>query len=411
MSTDKTQQVLELLDVIASFQGTKKTGVDGYHDYYEKAGYASTRIQDMGYTATDGLIAGLASENPKIRHHAVLLLGRIGDGRAREPLEALLKTENDSSLKQLIQTALKRLGDSGAYDDLVNKFASNNPDERLKALQGISNYGEIAASHLIDALSDKNEKIRSHAAQIIGFTCNNSDVVVEPLIKTALTDAVQDVCVQAIRTLASNRSGVPTIAPALLEIAQSSNTVKILHAVYQGLSKHPVPEAIPVLIEGLQQERNLQWQAILTLKEYDRKGILTDDVFVPLSQYIEETTAGDDPSTADVPLQNAAEVIAHVGGSDAVEPLVKLIRTNVKRASQKACGYLGEIDGDIAREALVSLLAVEDKTIRLLILYALEKRADLATLQALKDYQENNELDEDEADAVNKAIKAIENVS
>jgi HEAT repeat protein len=59
--------------------------------------------------AVDVLIEALKQSNPVARIEAARALGRLGDRKAIEPLNNLLQTETDESVKSAVKDALKQL--------------------------------------------------------------------------------------------------------------------------------------------------------------------------------------------------------------------------------------------------------------------------------------------------------------
>ncbi|HEX3054018.1 MAG TPA: HEAT repeat domain-containing protein [Aggregatilineaceae bacterium] len=95
-------------------------------------------LRDWGEPAFNLLLEMLKSDNPTKRDVAAGLVGELGNLDAVEPLLETLKTDEDGEVRSSAAYALGRLGDSRAFDELLNALNDSNKHIRLSALYGLA---------------------------------------------------------------------------------------------------------------------------------------------------------------------------------------------------------------------------------------------------------------------------------
>jgi len=173
--------------------------MEALHDsfwWYEReyaAGDLLSAIEKMGDAAVDPLIEALGDKEGTVRKFAALLLGRLGDVRAIEPLGMTLYD---------------------MHHDVGNASA-----------ESLAKFGAPAVGVLVEALSHPEMWIRIHSVLALSKI---KDAPVAPVLLQMLNDPEREVKKQVIRSLGELKD--PGIFPALQEIA-SNRADRELHTL------------------------------------------------------------------------------------------------------------------------------------------------------------------------------------
>jgi len=209
-----------------------------------------------------GLIKALEHEEQEVRRRAAQALGAIGDPRAVEPLDFMLRGGRDSLEAA---KALGQIGDSRAVKSLMWAVRADMEEE---AAAGLVELGEPGVELLIDALKEWPwHPDRRAAARTLG---QMGEPAVEPLMAllgASSTDAT-------LATEALVLIGEPAFEPLLAALKAPSTDARAAIA----LGKMGDPRAVDPLIAALQDQ--------------------------------------------DFPSQYAAEALGQIGDLSAVEPLI-----------------------------------------------------------------------------------------
>lgn len=402
-----TQKVLEYLDTLIRFKGTNRTGMEGFHDYYEQAGYAAERIREMGTTAVEGLILGLESDHPDIRHHAIQLLGQIRDRRAVEPLHELSKKEHNQRNRTLIEKTISQIGDPDRVNRLTADLQSDDMEIRLDAVRKLAKYKNQAVSALLTALQDSEEAVRNEAANSIGTGLTGNSQVVAPLIDMLQVDESPQVRASIAFALGVNTTQVHTVVLALLTHALDETNKQVRDHMLSALKSNPHARAIPTLIENLKHPELEAWITSI-LAVYSKLGLLNENNIDPVIEWMNTKLSSDEWSKAQIKsLNNMSSALAAVGSSKAIEPILKLIDVNVRPYSHFAIEHLAQIEDMQARTALETLLDSHDPDIRLKTLNVMSRNPSADTIQAMQDYAKRGNLSEKEQ-AIIQTVSAQE---
>jgi HEAT repeat protein len=136
--------------------------------------------------AVEPLIKALTDNEKGVRSYSALVLGEIKDKRATEYLIQSLG-DNEEYVKESVVKALGKICDRRAVDPLVNCFKKEKGSLcRSYALDSLAEIGGVeVVDPLIQALNDKDDDVRFHAASGLGLL--RDPRVVGPLIQ-ALKD-------------------------------------------------------------------------------------------------------------------------------------------------------------------------------------------------------------------------------
>lgn len=118
--------------------------------------------------AVEPLIAVLNDDEISVRTKAAQALGKIGNARA---VKALIATLNNSKLwfepRQWSAWALGKIADTQAVGALIATLKDQNDAVHDAAVEALVKIGSSAISPLINALNNKNKKIREEAASVL----------------------------------------------------------------------------------------------------------------------------------------------------------------------------------------------------------------------------------------------------
>ncbi|MCB9435868.1 MAG: HEAT repeat domain-containing protein [Anaerolineales bacterium] len=125
-------------------------------------------------------MSSLNDKNTVVRHGAALVLAKIGDARAVEPLTLALRDES-AGMRKLAASALGEIGDVRAVGAL--KTALDDSDKWVRSEAAIA-LGKIAdpssVDALIEALHDSDKSVCANAAVALGRI--GDSVAIEPLL-------------------------------------------------------------------------------------------------------------------------------------------------------------------------------------------------------------------------------------
>lgn len=130
--------------------------------YANLAWIAKDALVQSGAPAVEPLIAALGHENPDVRFIVVRALSELCETCAIEPLEMMIKAENDETNRQLALSTLKKL--------LLDSLENPDEDTRLRAVQGLDRLGDARTIEALQAVADHDpvEGIRQVARGVIG---------------------------------------------------------------------------------------------------------------------------------------------------------------------------------------------------------------------------------------------------
>jgi HEAT repeat protein len=130
-----------------------------------KATWALGELGDQ--EAVDALITALEDKNWGVRRTAANALGRIGDDRAVPYLIKALE-DNDWHVRKYAAVSLGKMQDKRAIPVLLEAMDDEDADVRWKAMLALGKLGESAVPPLIKTLKNKNWRVRSKSAEVLG---------------------------------------------------------------------------------------------------------------------------------------------------------------------------------------------------------------------------------------------------
>jgi HEAT repeat protein len=159
-----------------------------------------------------------------------MVLGRLGDAQAIEPLIAALANENKDTRKAVVM-ALKQLGGVRIIELLIAVLVDKGQDQRVRqaAAETLGQMGDVrAVEPLMAALADQGTDIEVRGAAAAALGQLGDAQAIEPLI-AALTDnseAVRQAVVVALGRLGDTRAIEPLVAALTHEVAPIWETVR-----------------------------------------------------------------------------------------------------------------------------------------------------------------------------------------
>nr|WP_319374246.1 HEAT repeat domain-containing protein [uncultured Methanobacterium sp.] len=130
-----------------------------------KATWALGELGDQ--EAVDALITALEDKNWGVRRTAANALGMIGDDRAVPYLIKALE-DNDWHVRKYAAVSLGKMQDKRAIPVLLEAMDDEDADVRWKAMLALGKLGESAVPPLIKTLKNKNWRVRSKSAEVLG---------------------------------------------------------------------------------------------------------------------------------------------------------------------------------------------------------------------------------------------------
>lgn len=125
-------------------------------------------------------LSSLQHQDEAVRHGAALVLAKISDPRAVEPLMLSLRNATEG-LRKLSALALGQIGDPGAIPELV--FALQDSDKWVRSESALA-LGKVGDSTAVDALilslRDDSKHVRQNAATALGQIGDPKSI--EPLV-------------------------------------------------------------------------------------------------------------------------------------------------------------------------------------------------------------------------------------
>ena len=101
-------------------------------------------IEKIGKPAGPSLIkmAKDKSKKPNVRISAIILLGKIKDEQAREPLQEILEKDEDKFCREASAIGLGKLGDKKAIPKLKQALKDKSGNVRMRAAWALANMGD-----------------------------------------------------------------------------------------------------------------------------------------------------------------------------------------------------------------------------------------------------------------------------
>lgn len=199
--------------------------------------YRFIHLMLRDYFAFPQLVRSLAKDDVWRRRRAADALGHLGDGRAVEPLAALLH-EPISVLRRTAADALGKIGDPSAVPHLVEALQDSDWDTRRSVAKALVALGTPSIAPLITALHTQDVNGRRLAAQVLGQL--QAEAALEPLL-AALNDP--DLEVQSQAAMALGLLGDVRAVSGLAHLLRANPDHDLQAAVVTALEQIGTPDA------------------------------------------------------------------------------------------------------------------------------------------------------------------------
>lgn len=124
----------------------------------------------LGSAAVEPLINALKSDDSWVRMRVVLLLGDLADERAVEPLESVLTSDQDASVRGDAARILGQLRDSRAVEPLTAALHDTDGQVRREAVEALGDLADSRATEgLVAALEDEDVDVSFGAAESLAI--------------------------------------------------------------------------------------------------------------------------------------------------------------------------------------------------------------------------------------------------
>jgi HEAT repeat protein len=288
---------------------------------------------------------------PGDRRAICLALGRI---RRPWAAEALVKALGDmvSFVRDTAAKALVTMGEP-AIEPLIHAFKSQDGDVVGGALSALGEIGKPAVDQLLRALRDADGDVRCNSAMALGAIGDKRAVV--PLI-----ESLKDPDHYVRRWAASSLGKIGDIRAvealtAALDDSDSSvqeYTNKALELITMSDMKRKE------MMIRRDFDRLFDMMHSLSVSRQDRQAAA--DSIVQLGEMAVDLLINELNSWDEVRRSNACHLLARIGDSRAVQPLINALEEDTPHVKRSAAMALGTLDDPRAKEAL-SRISQTDK--------------------------------------------------
>jgi|GEM_PF-5131649 len=261
-----------------------------------------------------------AGHSYEARKMAIVSLSRVGDEKQIPDITKVFEDE-DPTLRTVAIEAMDRIGKEKSVPYVIDLYRKEKDQNvKVSCLYTLINFPTEAAVDLIlQALKDKDPKVRENAATVLLRVKDNPEVTAA--VNDALLDKSKEVRVAAARTLfeIGDRTSIPNMAKAMREAPDDYKGVDNLKEIIVELFGHlKAPEGIPYLAEAMMDSQN----SIVSAQAAFSLGLIKDPQAVePLKNALNNHP---DSSTR----ANAALALGEIGTPEAIEALIQASDTN-----------------------------------------------------------------------------------
>lgn len=295
-------------------------------------------IVRFGAPMVDRLIEQLQSADVDTRRAAATALGRIGDGRAVEPLLSLLDAD-DRDLLVVAAGALARIGDPRAFEPLLRLIGDHELAVRQAAIGALNSIGHPDMSRRVRTLlEDSNVHVRESAVKIAGYFGYAS--CADALLNRCgdMSETVRAAALEHVAYLEDDRTVQVLIA------AIGRDTPRARAAAARALAHVPRPDAVEALRRAIgDPDPWVRYFAATSL------GRLSDRASLP---ELERLALDDSAPHVRIAAIAAIGEIGVGRDADAIPMLATFSEAPDDELAVAAIRALGSVDSPVARDAL-----------------------------------------------------------
>ena len=330
---------------------------------------AAARLGDIpGHLAVSAFSVALKSSYSDVRLEAAKILRKSGGLQAVPSLTTALR-HGSHDIRRLVALALGGIGGDSALSVLARALKHPDRDLRRCALDGLKEMatkGAIAA--LTNAVNDYDYEIRQAAVEALGEL--SGDLTIKGLgdeaalsgLYKAIRSPHSDVRRQVVKALATSRS--KEAVSALVKATKDESPEVRAQAVESLRSAVGSDQGVTSMIKALRDKsKDVRGTAAKALgKMYGRKPIpirsyselkAPEPVTIHVSRVVTALIKSSKDGDPDV-RRNAIEALGAIGGQQAIEALIDVLRFHHGDVRLQAAEALGQIGTEHAVAALVS---------------------------------------------------------
>ncbi|MDY6836292.1 MAG: HEAT repeat domain-containing protein [Chloroflexota bacterium] len=314
-------------------------------------------IVAVGTVAIDPLIETLLSDHP-LRWGAAWALGKIGESRAVPALIQALADRN-ARVRRNTAKALGSIGDDAAVEPLVKSLGDEDSRVRKDAADALGEIGQSAVQPLVHTLNTaSDQKVRWHALEALR---NISDVGVIDVLIQALRDenlVARERAAEALERLGWEPIEQADKAPFLIVRGQWEDLANMGE------------EALDPTIQSLaDRDPSIRWGAAWTL------GEIGDSRAIP---FLIAALDNKDNYVR----RHVIESLGRIGGAEAAPPLINALEDDDVWVRRDAVNALANV-GRPAVEPLIENLMKAEHGVRWYELEAIRKLQDRGAVDCL----------------------------
>jgi HEAT repeat protein len=325
----------------------------------------------------------LKDSNVNIRLKAINEIGLPKDPKLIELLITMLK-DNNSQVAYTAGNVLSTSNDVNIVNKLLDLFQEPSEVVRNRAIYTIAKFGEVALLPLLEALQDKDPKIRASAASTLAmlkeqpnkpYAKRLSDIrILEPLL-ISLSDENSLVRLNAVRAISIFKD--TKVVETLINCLNDENIQVVAEAI-RALQKINDKRAYEPLLKLLERREGPIQLIIATLAKLGEEKVI--DNFLPILLNQQENF---------IWRENIVWVLGRLGNKRAIEPLLSILLNEEDPLYIKAGLALAELNEERAVIPLTHALLNQNKKIRRDVAFALTKIANHYALPFLIDALED----------------------
>lgn len=234
VSTYGTDTPVPVIDILGELKSGKAAGylIDIFEgaDRERKRAVVAAVGRIGNVNSVDFLAEALEDESGYVRKEAADALANMGSKKALPCLFMRLEREHYDDVREVLLSAIVKIGKSGAYNGLVTLINSSNPETREMGARGLGMLSdERAVLMLIKSVNDESANVRKAS---VGALSSFKKPEVKEALKVALMDGEPGVRVAAVQAVAGigGNGAVAELSPLLSDPEPwvRSQTIEVL---------------------------------------------------------------------------------------------------------------------------------------------------------------------------------------